>query len=160
MPADCATNVGPVFGTHFALRNIRISPYTPKTGHASNFPKKRHKHKKSKHSLSTMYKKRSCEIRDQHTFVDRLDERFDVPCLPKDERRERIGGGTVRKRRRRRQRQRGVDGDAGGVVAPVLEAPQAIEEDLEYVTPLSADVVIQIGEYAAHSSFSPLLSSV
>lgn len=102
--------------------------------------------------------KRSCEIREQHTFVDRFDERFDVPCLPKDERRERIGGGTIRKRRRRRQR--GVDGDAGGVVAPVLEAPQAIEEDLEYVTPLPADVVIQIGEYAAHSSFSPLLSLV
>lgn len=104
--------------------------------------------------------KRSCEIREQHTFVDRFDERFDVPCLPKDERRDRIGGVTIRKRRRRRQRQRGVDGDAGGVVAPVLEAPQGIEEDLEYVTPLPADVVIQIGEYAAHSSFSPLVGLI
>ena len=71
-------------------------------------------------------------------MVDGFDERFDVAFLAEDDRRERIGGGES------------VDGDSGGVVAPVLEPPQAIEKDFEDVPPLSVNVVIQIREYATH----------
>ena len=45
-----------------------------------------------------------------------------------------------------------VDGDAGGIVATVLETTEAVEEDLENVLSLFVRVEIQIREYSAHSS--------
>lgn len=77
-------------------------------------------------------------------MVHRFDEGFDVSLLPKHERRRNggIGGGGGA----------GVDRDTGGVVAPVLEAAEAVEEDFQDVAALPADVEIQVGEDPAHDS--------
>jgi hypothetical protein len=44
----------------------------------------------------------------------------------------------------------GVEGDPGGIVAMVLEATKALEEELEDVVVLSRHVVVEVGEYPAH----------
>lgn len=93
-------------------------------------------------------------------MINRFDEGLDVALLAEDERTRvqpngsrRLGyvGINVADDGRRGQ-QGGVDGDAGGIVATVLEAAEAMEEDLEDVTPLPVDVVIQVREYPTHCS--------
>lgn len=87
---------------------------------------------------SSMSKKRFLQIQvcGINLLVDGFDEGLDVAFLPEDERGEGDGGG--------------VDGDAGGVVAAVLEAAESVEEDLEDVAPLPPHIAVQVREYPAH----------
>lgn len=100
------------------------------------------------------------------TCVDQSHERLDLPGLAERERRRRIvrrsprcpvfvqpkvsAPGFLRSRI-------GVDGNARGVVAPVLQPPQAIKKHLQYVSPLPRDIVVEVGEDPAHGSLPPSL---
>lgn len=77
------------------------------------------------------------------TFVDRLDEGFDVAFLAENEGCGRAVVCIARKWI--------INWDSGGIIASVLQTPQAIEENFENVAPLSVDAVIQVGEYSTHS---------
>lgn len=75
------------------------------------------------------------------TFVDRPNEGLDVALAPEQVRRRREGAAAA-----------GVYGNAGRVIAAVLEAAEAVEEDLQDEAPLSGDVEVQVGEYPTHFS--------
>jgi hypothetical protein len=79
------------------------------------------------------------------TSVDGSHEVLDLALLAEHER----GQPGVRRARRRRG-EVGVEGDPGGVVAAVLEAAEAVEEDLEDVAALPRHVVVEVGEDPAH----------
>jgi hypothetical protein len=85
------------------------------------------------------------------TGVDGSYEVLDLALLAEHQR-GRPGIGRHRRRRRRRSAggNVGVDGDAGGVVAAVLEAAEAIEEDLEDVAALPRHIVVEVREDPAH----------
>ena len=80
------------------------------------------------------------------TRVDGSHEVLDLALLPVHER----GRPGVRGGGRRRGQEVGVDGYPGGVVAPVLEAAEAVEEHLEDVAALPRDIVVEVGEDPAH----------
>lgn len=73
------------------------------------------------------------------TLVDRFNERLDVSLFAKD------------------KRDRIVDWNASGIVATVLQATEAIEEDFQDVSSLSVHPEIQIRKYPAHFSLLPLV---
>lgn len=79
------------------------------------------------------------------TFVDRPNEGLDVALAPEQVRRRREGAAAAGDGA-------GVYGNAGGVIAAVLEAAEAVEEDLQDEAPLSGDVEVQVGEYPTHFS--------
>jgi hypothetical protein len=89
-------------------------------------------------------------------MVDGFDKGLDVSLAAEDERRRRddgfVGGrwGIVVR----------VDGDAGWIVASVLQTPEAIEEHLQNVAPLLLHIEIQIRKYPTHSSFLSLSLSL
>ena len=82
------------------------------------------------------------------TGVDGSHEVLDLALLAEHQR----GRPGVRRHRRSRSAggNVGVDGDTGGVVAAVLEAAEAIEEDLEDVPALPRHIVVEVREDPAH----------
>jgi len=82
--------------------------------------------------------------------VDGSHEVLDLALLAEDEWRR---AGVRRIRRGSRGGGRGpvgVERDPGGVVAAVLEAAEAVEEDLEDVAALPRHIVVEVGEDPAH----------
>ena len=94
------------------------------------------------------------EITQNQTLVDGLDEGLDVPFLAEDDRnRSGIGIGIARALGRVWIR---VNRDSRGIVSAVLQTPQTIEQNLQYVSPLPVHLVIQIRKYPTHFLSSPL----
>ena len=84
------------------------------------------------------------------TGVDGSHEVLDLALLAEHERRR---PDVRRIRRGSRGGGRGavgVERDPGGVVAAVLEAAEAVEEDLEDVAALPRHIVVEVGEDPAH----------
>lgn len=81
-------------------------------------------------------------------MVDRFDEGFNVAFLSEDERRREGGIGAIAAR---------IDRNSSGIIAPILEAAEAVEQHFQNVAPLSTDVEIQVGENPAHD-FVPTIS--
>lgn len=68
----------------------------------------------------------------------------------------RVVPGTREQRRDRRHNRLGavsVDGDSRRVIAPVLESPQAREEQVENLSAGTRDLVVVVAEDAAHFVF-------
>ena len=90
------------------------------------------------------------KIKRELTGVGGSHEVLDLALLAEDERR-RPGVGRIRRGSRGGGRGPvGVERDPGGVVAAVLEAAEAVEEDLEDVAALPRHIVVEVGEDPAH----------
>ena len=90
------------------------------------------------------------KIKRELTGVDGSHEVLDLALLAEHERRR---PDVRRIRRGSRGGGRGavgVERDPGGVVAAVLEAAEAVEEDLEDVAALPRHIVVEVGEDPAH----------
>ena len=97
-------------------------------------------------------KRTKAKIKRELTGVYGSHEVLDLALLPEHKRR-RPGVGRIRRGSRGEGRGRGpvgVERDPGGVVAAVLEAAEAVEEDLEDVAALPRHIVVEVGEDPAH----------
>lgn len=96
-------------------------------------------------SRSTSNSSRQYNKTRTSTFINGFNERFDVAFLAEDERRRKrnrsistwISGARI-------------DGNSGGIIASVLQTPQAIKQDLQNAASVTRDIVIQVSKDSAH----------